>query len=435
VHRLVSELVRIERLAGRGDGVTADGRYAPLAAPGDLFRFGAGGAELIEAGSARVTPVCAHFPACGGCQLQHVSDTAYARWCEERIAWALRGVGLEAAAYAPAQLTPPCSRRRAALRAVRTAGGVVLGHSSEASHRIVDMAECHVLRPELLALVAPLRALLARHMRPGHGAGISMTLSDTGVDLLLSNLDVARETDAADLAQFAQAHDLARLAVEGPGGIAIIAMRRAPQVRLGAVDVRLPPVPFLQPTREGEAALVAAVCTAAQGARRVADLFCGLGTFALPLAGAGARVLAVDASGPAIAALEAAARSARPGLATAHRDLFRRPLTATELAGFDVVVFDPPRAGAREQAAELARAALPCVIAVSCNPATFARDAALLAAGGYRLGRIWPVGQFRWSTHIELVAEFRRPGDRTRAARRADATGGARHANHPPSPD
>lgn len=418
----MTDVARIERLAGRGDGVTADGRYAPLAAPGDLFRFGADGAQLVEAGASRVAPPCRHFPACGGCQLQHVADPAYARWCEERIAWALRGVGLAAASYAPAHLSPPRSRRRATLRAVRTAAGAVLGFSGEASHRLVDMAECHVLHPALFALVAPLRALLARRLRPGHGAGVSLTLTDTGVDLLLSNLEAGSAAGAAELAGFAAAHDLARLAVEGPGGIEIIATRRPPEVALGGVAVRLPPLPFLQATRDGEAALVVAVTAACAGAARVADLFCGLGTFALPLAAAGARVLAADASGPAVAALDAAARGAGLAVATAHRDLFRRPLTAAELAGFDAVVFDPPRAGAKEQAAELARAAAPRIVAVSCNPATFARDAALLAGGGYRPGRIWPVGQFRWSTHIELVAEFLRPAGGLPATRRPGQT-------------
>jgi 23S rRNA (uracil1939-C5)-methyltransferase len=404
----MSDVARIVRLAGRGDGVTADGRYAGLTAPGDLVRFGDGPTELVEAGAERVAPVCRHFPQCGGCQLQHVSDASYARWCEERIAWALRGAGLTAAQYRPAQLSPPRSRRRATLRAVRTAAGVVLGFHGEGGHRVVDLAECHVLRPELFALAQPLRALLVGRLTPGHGGGASLTLSDSGVDALLSNIAIDGPAEAAAAAAFAQDHDLARLAIEGPGGVAVVSERRAPMVRLGGVDVRLPPAPFLQATREGEAALVAAVLDAAQGALRVADLFCGLGTFALPLAAAGARLLAADAAGPAIDALRDASRSAGLPVETAHRDLFRRPLTAAELAGFDAVLFDPPRAGAKEQAAELARSIVPRVVAISCNPATFARDAAVLAGGRFRLGRVWPVGQFRWSTHIELVAEFAR---------------------------
>lgn len=400
--------MRIVRLAGRGDGVTEDGRYVPLAAPGDLVRPGPGGAELVEAGPGRAAPVCAHYPDCGGCQLQHVTDAAWSDWMVERLAWVLRGQGLAAADIRPPHLSPPRTRRRATLRAIRTAQGLVLGFHGEASHRVIDLCECHVLAPELFALVAPLRALLAGLLPPGHGGGVTMTLAEGGVDLLLSNLAADTPAQAAALAAFAHDHDLARLAVEGPGGISIIAAPRPPTVRLGGVPVRLPPAAFLQATADGEAALAAAVLDACAGARRVADLFCGLGTFALPLAAAGARVLAADAAGPAVEALSAAAREAGLPVRSLHRDLFRRPLTPSELAGLEAVVFDPPRAGAREQAAELARSAVPCIVAVSCNPATFARDGALLAAGGYRLGRIWPVGQFRWSTHIELVAEFLR---------------------------
>ncbi len=404
----MSELARIVRLAGRGDGVTEDGRYVPLSAPGDVVRLGPGGPALVEPGPDRVAPPCRHFPGCGGCQLQHVSDAAYARWCEERIAWVLRGQGLAAQHILPAQLSPPRSRRRATLRAVRTAAGCILGFHGEASHRVVDLAECHVLAEPLVALLAPLRALLSALLRPGHAAGVTLTLAEAGVDLLLSNVPADTPAEAAALAAFARDHRLARLAVEGPGGISVIAAPHPPEVRLGGVPVRLPPAAFLQATREGEAALVAAVSQACAGAGQVADLFCGLGTFALPLAAGGARLLAVDAAGPAVEALGGAARAAGLPVQAWHRDLFRQPLTAAELAGFDAVLFDPPRAGAREQAAELARSAVPRVIAVSCNPATFARDAALLAAGGYRIGRIWPVGQFRWSTHIELVAEFGR---------------------------
>lgn len=400
--------MRIVRLAGRGDGVTADGRYVPLTAPGDLVRPGPGGAELVAAGPARAAPVCRHYPDCGGCQLQHVSDAAWSDWMVERIAWVLRGQGLAAAGIRPPHLSPPRARRRATLRAIRTAQGLVLGFHGEASHRVIDLAECHVLAPPLFALVAPLRALLAGLLPPGHGGGVTMTLAEGGVDLLLSNLSAETPAQAMALADFARDHDLARLAVEGPGGISVIAEPRPPQVRLGGVAVRLPPAAFLQATADGEAALVAAVQDAGAGANRIADLFCGLGTFALPLAAAGARVLAADAAGPAVEALGAAARGAGLPVRTLHRDLFRRPLVPRELAGLDAVVFDPPRAGAKEQAAELARSAVPRVVAVSCNPSTFARDAALLASGGYRLGRIWPVGQFRWSTHIELVAEFLR---------------------------
>jgi 23S rRNA (uracil1939-C5)-methyltransferase len=230
-------------------------------------------------------------------------------------------------------------------------------------------------------------------------------MTDTGIDLLLANVAADRLPQIERLTAFAAAHDLARLSVEGVQGVEDVALARMPMLALGGVPVALPPAPFLQATREGEAALVAAVIDAAGGARRIADLFCGLGTFALPLS-ARAKLLAADAAGPAIAALTAAARQHQRPIETAHRDLFRRPFTAAELAGFDAVVFDPPRAGAEAQSRALSASKVPVVVAVSCNPSTFARDAALLVAGGYRLERIWPVAQFRWSTHVELVAKL-----------------------------
>ena len=392
----------IVRLAARGDGVTADGRFVTLAAPGDLADFTTDPPRLVP-GPNRAVPPCRHFPECGGCQMQHVTDAAYITWMGERIAHALAQAGVSIGELMPAHLSPPRSRRRAALRAVRHGKAVTLGFHVEGTHRVLDLLECWVVRPELFALVAPLRPLLAGLLRDGEGGGVSLTLTDTGIDLMLSNVAAEGAAVLGALAGFAAAHDLARLSVETSGGVEVIAQARAPAIRMGGTAVEVPPAPFLQATREGEAALVGAVAQACAGASRVADLFCGLGTFALPLAAAGARVTAVDASGPAIQALS---RAAGRAVMTDHRDLFRRPLIASELSRFDAVVFDPPRAGAKAQAAEIARSAVPRVSAVSCNPATFARDAALLVEGGYHIERLWPVGQFRWSSHVELVAMF-----------------------------
>lgn len=391
----------IVRLAARGDGVTADGRYVALAAPGDLVRF-EGAVPTITPGPNHALPPCVHYPECGGCQMQHVTDPAYRAWMGERIGHALAQAGVAIGEIMPAHLSPPRSRRRAALRAVRHGRAVTLGFHVEGTHRVLDLRECWVLRPELFALVAPLRPLLASLLRDGDGGGVSLTLTDTGIDLMLSNVGTKGAAALTSLAMFATTHDLARLSVETAGGVEVVAQARMPAVRLGDVMVDLPPASFLQATREGEAALIAAVRDACAGARHVADLFCGVGTFALPLAAAGARVMAVDASGPAVAALG----RALPGLETGHRDLFRRPLSAAELRRFDAIIFDPPRSGAKTQVNEIASSTVTRAISVSCNPSTFARDAAILVAGGYRLGRIWPVGQFRWSSHVELVAEF-----------------------------
>lgn len=392
-------------LAGRGDGATADGRFVSGVAPGDVVTFDGDSIE-IEPGPHHVAPPCRHFPECGGCQLQQVDDTAYRAWVADRILRGLAAQRIEPIEVRPTHLSPPRTRRRASLRAVRRGGRVTLGFNAEASHNIIDMHECHILEPSLFALVAPLRALLPALVREGQASGVTLTASDTGIDLLLSNVDVEGLSAIEMLTSFAHTHDLARLSIETAAGVDVIAEARQPQVRFGNLSVTLPPAPFLQATRDGEAALQQAVVEAIGDAKRCADLFCGLGTFALPLT-AQAAVHAVDAAGPAVRSLETAAKQAKRRLSVEHRDLFRRPLRADELKRFDAVVFDPPRAGAKEQVAELARAGVGTIVAVSCNPNTFARDAAMLVKGGYRLQRLWPIGQFRWSTHVELVAEFR----------------------------
>jgi 23S rRNA (uracil1939-C5)-methyltransferase len=264
-----------------------------------------------------------------------------------------------------------------------------------------------VLAPELMALLAPLRGLLKVRLKDGQGAGIALTLSDEGVDVLLANVSADGLAAIEALSDFAQGCDLARLSVEGPGGIDTLVERRQPTLTMGGVAVPLPVAPFLQATREGEAALVAAVCEAVGDAARVADLFCGLGTFAMPLSRQ-AQVLAVDAAGPPVMALGVAARRAGRKVEVQHRDLFRRPLVDKELAGLGAVVFDPPRAGAEAQAKALAASDVPVVVAVSCNPNTFGRDAKILLEGGYKLTTLWPVAQFRWSSYVELVARFER---------------------------
>ena len=395
--------VDIVRLAARGDGVTADGRFVPATVPGDRVCFDP---FTVAPGPDHATAPCRHFPDCGGCQLQHVGDAAYERWVADRIIAALAAARVPVGSIEPVALSPPHSRRRASLRAVRRGAKLTLGFNADASHRIVDLIECHVLAPRLFALVAPLRTLLAAALHDGLGAGVTLTDSDTGVDVLLANVAARSLGEIERLNDFAALHDIARLSVEGPQGVETVVEARAPTLRFGGVPVILPPAPFLQATREGEAALVAAVLAATARTGTIADLFSGLGTFALPLAATGAQVLAVDGAKAATDALTAAVRASGSRILVDHRDLFRRPLTVSELARFDAVVFDPPRAGAIAQVAELAASKVATIVGVSCNPNTFARDAARLVDGGYRLDRLWPVAQFRWSTHVELVARF-----------------------------
>lgn len=383
----------IVRLAARGDGVTASGRFVPMTAPGDLVDAGGG----VTPGPHRAVPPCRHFPECGGCQLQHVDDAAYAGFLADRIASALAAQGLAAPEIRAPHLSPPNSRRRAALKA---AGGLV-GFHQEASHRIVDMRECHILRPELFALVAPLRRLVRR------AATIRLTLADQGVDVLLEGVSADTLTESEALGAFAAEQRLARLAIDDGLGPQTLWEPEPVTATLGGVAVPLPQVAFLQATADGEAALVAGVTAAVGEAGTVADLFAGIGTFALGLS---ARVYAAEGARDSALALKAAANRAQRPVFVEHRDLFRRPLEPKELDRFEALVIDPPRAGAREQSALIAKSAVPRIASVSCNPSTFARDAKILCEGGYRLDWILPVGQFRWSTHVELVGAFSRQG-------------------------
>jgi len=376
---------KVVRLAARGDGITESGRFVPGAVPGDMVE----GVVVIMAGAHHTKPPCRHFPECGGCQLQHVDDAAYADYLKDRIASALAAQGVAAPEIREPQLSPPRSRRRAGLKA---AGGSV-GFSAQASHRIVDMRECHILRGELFALVAPLRRLLNGR------AEAAMMLADQGVDLLLEGVAAGTLEEAEAMTAFARENCLARLAFDDGFGAQTVWEPEPVTVTLSGTPVALPHGAFLQATAEGEAALVAAVREAVGEAAIVADLFAGLGTFALALE---AKVYAAEGARDAALALKRAGR----GLTVDHRDLFRRPLDAAELNRFEAVVLDPPRAGAKEQAPLLAASSVPRIAYVSCNPATFARDARLLADGGYRLDWVRPVGQFRWSTHIELAAAF-----------------------------
>ncbi|WP_375426791.1 class I SAM-dependent RNA methyltransferase [uncultured Sphingomonas sp.] len=387
----------IVRIAARGEGVTADGRHAAFAAPGDMLTEAGG----IVHGPHHADPPCRHFPECGGCQLQHLDDHAYAGFVVDRIAGALAGQGL-AAPIRPAILSPQNTRRRASLHAEARGGRVLLGFAAEKSHAVVDLRECHILAPELFALVAPLRVLLQRLSLRGRG-DVHLTTADQGADILLTGVRPDGLAGADAITAFCERHDIARLSVDDGFGPETRWEPEPVTVTLGGIPIPFPPHGFLQATREGEAALVLAVGDAIGPARTVADLFAGLGTFALGLPG---RVYAAEGARDAAAALKAAADGRRRPVFVEHRDLFRRPLTTAELDRFDAVVIDPPRAGAREQAAALAACKAQVIAYVSCNPSSFARDAKALCEGGWRIDWVQPVGQFRWSTHVELAARL-----------------------------
>jgi 23S rRNA (uracil1939-C5)-methyltransferase len=391
----------IVRLAARGDGVTASGAFFARTVPGDVVA--ADGS--VTRGADHIDPACRHFGSCGGCQLQHVSDPAYAQYMIDRISEALKAQGLPTPEIRTPYLSPPATRRRAAFTAERKGKLVRLGFNEAGSHQLVDISMCHVLDPRLFALTGPLRGFLRDVMKERKRVSVRMTLADQGIDLMIGGVEADGLAAIEAMTSFAQKHSLARLTVDEGYGPSTRWEPEPVTITLGGVAVALPEGAFLQATADGEAALVHAVTEALEGADDIADLFAGLGTFAFALP---SKVHGVEGARDALLALHSSAKRAGRPISVEHRDLFRRPLTAQELNRFDGVVIDPPRAGAKEQIAELAASTVARIASVSCNPATFARDAKMLSDGGYQLDWIQPVGQFRWSTHTELAARFSR---------------------------
>ena len=419
----------IEGLGARGDGFASlDGRlvFVPFTQTGDRLRARLTGErgdsykaeilELLDAGPGRAEPPCPHFGTCGGCALQHLSDAAYGAWKQALIAQALAQRGLHDIPIAPLVRIAPGTRRRATLAAARDGAKVRLGFHGRESHRVVDLASCLVLTPGLTALLPALRAALAPLLAAREVAALTLTETETGIDLLIVSETAPNLADREALAALSEAEDLARLswAVRPVAGAAPepepVVVRRAPVLNFAGVAVAPPPGGFLQPTAAGEAALVERVLAyLPEDAQTIAELYAGCGTFTFPLARRG-RVHAVERDEAALAALWAAARQAdmTGRITVTGQDLARLPILAEDLDGGDCVVFDPPRAGAREQATEIARSSVPAAIAVSCNPKTFARDARILVDGGFTLVEVTPIDQFPWTAHLELVAKFRR---------------------------
>jgi len=414
----------IAEIGARGDGIGhVEGApvFVPFSVPGDRLRVRLGATresgrageilEILAPGPGRAAPPCRHFGLCGGCALQHLSDPLYAEWKRALVGAALARRGLGEVAVGGLVRTGPRSRRRANLKALRRAGETRLGFFERASRRVVDIAECPVLVPEIEALVPALRELMDRLLRPGEQAEIDVTAAATGLDVVIAAPFDAHMKTRTALAEFGEARDLARVSWLARGGETPepIVARRAVALEFAGIRVELPPRAFLQPSAAGEAALIEGVAAACAGAKNVADLYSGCGTFALPLMKR-ARVHAVEGDAGMVAALVAAAKSAGVAnrLTAERRDLERRPLSAAELARFDAIVFDPPRAGAKRQVGEIVGSKVPVAVAVSCNPATFARDARVLVDGGYGLSEVTPLDQFLWSPHVEIIAVFRK---------------------------
>ncbi|MCB1389565.1 MAG: class I SAM-dependent RNA methyltransferase [Rhodobacteraceae bacterium] len=401
-------MIRIDRLNLRGEGV-GEGATAARALPGELVEGEAldgriAQPKIVTPSADRVAAPCRHYRACGGCAMQHASDGFVERWKTDVVRQALAGQGLDAP-FRPTLTSPPRSRRRATLAGRRLKSGALVGFHGRASDAVTAVPDCLLLDPGLVAVFPALEALVSEGGSRKGEMRLTVTQFASGVDVAVEDGKPLDRTLRMALPQIAGAYRLLRLVWNGE----VLLQESPPLLTLGSAHVSPPPGAFLQATPQGEGALLAAVVSAIGDARRVVDLFAGCGTFALPLAET-AEVHAVEGSAEMLAALDKGWRET-PGLkkvTTEARDLFRRPLLPEDLARVDAVVIDPPRAGAEAQVAELARAGVPVIAHVSCNPVTFARDARVLVAAGYRLDWVQVIDQFRWSAHVELAARFSR---------------------------
>ena len=408
-----TQALDIARLGAQGDGV-ADTPFGPVFVPyalsGERVQADVRGerARLIAVMTPspdRIAPVCRHFTHCGGCAVQHLRSHAYLAWKREMVIAAFASRGIDAP-VAPVASVGVGARRRAAFSARRTGRAVVVGFHEAKGVEIVDLQECPVTASAIVRLLPGLRRLVEPLMSRRAPGRVIVTLAANGLDVAVEDVPGDPPPDVREfLAREATALGLARLTLAGD----TLYQATVPAVRFGTANVVLPARSFLQAAPVAEAEMVRLVTQAVAGAKRVVDLFSGMGTFTFPLAQT-ASVFAVDGDKQAIAALQNAAKRT-PGLKPIEvkvRDLFREPLSARELQGFDAAVFDPPRAGAATQAQSLVDSPINVVVAVSCNPATLARDARILIDGGFKLERVTPIDQFLFSPHIEAVAVFRR---------------------------
>ncbi len=399
--------VTIVRLGAKGDGVTDDGRFVPLALPGERWDIGGGDdATRLSASADRIDPICKHFGTCGGCATQHMSPALYANWKREtvRAAFAHRGIDAD---VAPLTVMAPGTRRRAFLGIERGDRNVRIGFREEGEHTLVEMEECPVLDPLIVAALPVLKDMALIAMPQRTNGRLIVTKLDHGLDVSFDNGHKLLPPEARQkLAVMCASARIIRLIVAGDA----IATHTTPTLTIGGVAISPPPSIFLQAVPAAEALLIDLVMNALPPkAKRIADLFCGIGTFTLPLARK-VQVMAADSDKRALAALQYAVNQAT-GLKPVdvrHRDLFHEPFSARELDGFDAIVIDPPRAGAAEQTERITRSKIKCVIAVSCAPATLARDAKALIDAGFKMGPVTPIDQFLFTPHTEAFTVFRR---------------------------
>lgn len=422
--------VQIAAIGSRGDGLaqTEEGTlYVPYAAPGDLVRVRvpakkadrshADIVEILNPGPDRQSPVCPHFTQCGGCSVQHVAREAYENWKRHLVCEALEHRGIDPSVVLPLISGGIGRRRRTRLSARKTAGALLLGYRAPRSHMIVPVRECAVLAPSIVDLFDSLRDLLATLLGAGDEAEIAITQCTNGLDVTIASPADPDLAMRESLVGFAESKDLARLNWQKLrrgrlDDAETIIRRRGPGIAVAELSVELPPDAFVQPTAEGETTLRQGMQQALAGVSRVADLYAGCGAFALALAASGSHVKAVDSEADHMNALTAAARRGGVGAQVVPevRDLHRRPLAGDDLRQLEGLVLDPPRAGALNQVRAICETPVPVVAYVSCNPASFARDARVLMDGGYRLESVLPVDQFLFTSHVELLGVFRLNG-------------------------
>ncbi len=399
--------VIIKRLGHHGDGIAEGPVFAPRTLPGEevdgeIVEGRIATPKIVTPSPDRVAAPCRHYKACGGCALQHASDGFVAEWKQDVVRTALAAQDI-AAEMLPVHTSPPRARRRAVFTGRRTKKDALVGFHARASDVITEIPDCQLLHPDLLAAVPALRALTVFGASRKGEVRFTVTRSDAGVDVSVEGAKPLEGQMLMTLAAMAGEHGLARLTWNGE----MIAEIRPPYQTFGKAQVNPPAGAFLQATQEGENALLCAVLETVSGAKHIADLFSGCGTFALPVA-ENAEVHAVESEDDMLKSLDQGWRKATglKRVTTEARDLYRRPLLPDELKRYDAVVIDPPRAGAEYQMMEIATAQVPVVSSVSCNPVSFARDAKILIQAGYDMGPVTVVDQFRWSTHVEMAAAF-----------------------------
>lgn len=409
----------ITRLGNQGDGLamTEQGPVdVPFALPGEEItavlvqskdRISGKLVEIIKPSPSRITPPCPAFGKCGGCRLQHMNDETYREWKRGAVDYLLERNGFKIKADS-LFVTPPASRRRVTFAISKDASGVKLGFHMRESHEVVGIESCAVIRPELSALIPALRDLFDGLLSNGQSLAVHATVLRGLIEIVLTGISFTQE-QTKQLISWAAQHHIARLysKIDENAECHVLLSQTAFIARYGDTDVALPPASFMQASDEAEAAMLATLIPYFKSSSHIADLFCGTGLFALSLYDKRKSILAIDADGAAITALHTSTQTFK-GFTTQRRNLFREPLKPIELKSIDAVCLDPPRVGAKEQAAELARSKVSRVAYVSCNPTTFMRDAKTLTDGGYKLTNIHVFDQFLWSQHIELIGLFSR---------------------------